>query len=129
MMNIVGVAVISSVLYGVIKKYSPEYAVLTEAGAIIIILWMAYPYLCDIIDFFSEYTGVSGIDSDYLRIVLKTLGIAVITQFSADVCRDSGETAMASKVEFAGKILIAAMSIPIAKAIIELAAGVINTKR
>ena len=128
MMNIVGIAVVSSVLFGVVKKYSPEYGVLVEAGAVVIILWLAYPYLCDIIDFFSEYTGVSGIDSDYLKIVVKTLGTAMITQFSADVCRDSGETAMASKVEFAGKILIAAMALPVAKAIIELAVSMIRVR-
>ena len=127
MISIVGIAVVSSVLFGVVKKFSPEYSILIETGAVVIILFLAYPYLCDIIDFFSEYTGVSGIDSDYLKIVIKSLGIALVIQFSADICRDSGETAMASKVEFAGKILIAAMSLPIAKALIGLAVGMIRS--
>lgn len=128
MIRIVGVSVISAVLFGIVKRYNPEYSVLIEIGAVVIIFWAAYPYICDIIDFFSEYTGVNEIDSDYLKIVIRALGTALLTQFSSDVCKDSGETALASKIEFAGKVIIAAMAVPIAKAILELAVGVINAK-
>lgn len=126
MIKIIGVSIVSAVLYIVVKKYSPEYSILIEAAAILLILWSVYPYLCDIIDFFSEYSCSVSINAEYMKIVIKALGIAVLTQFAADICKDSGENALASKVEFAGKLLVTAMSLPIAKAILELAAGIIN---
>lgn len=128
MISLIGVAVVSAVLFGLVKRYSPEYAILVETGAIVLVLWMAYPYLCDVIDFFWNNVGENGVSSDYLKIVIKSLGIAVLTQFAGDLCRDSGETALASKVEFAGKLIIAALAIPITKALLELALGMIQKK-
>lgn len=128
MISLIGTAVVATVLYGLVKHYSPEYAVLVETGAIVLLLWMAYPHLCDVIDFFWEYTGDIGITSDYLKIVIKSLGIAVLTQFAADLCRDAGESAMGSKVEFVGKLMIAALAIPLAKALLELALELIQKK-
>lgn len=126
MISIIGVSLVSAVLYILVKRYSPEYSILVEAGAVVIVLWAAYPYLCDVIDFFGEYTGNANPDSNYLKTVIKALGTAILTQFAADICTDAGETALSSKVEFAGKLIIAAMTLPIAKALLELALKLIN---
>lgn len=126
MIRIFGIALISSVLYIVVKKYSPEYSVLLESASVLIILLLVYPALCGIIDFFYEYTQADNAHADYIKIVIKALGTAILSQFSADLCRDAGESALASKIEFAGKLLITSMSLPIARALLELAARVIN---
>ncbi|MBQ8209741.1 MAG: hypothetical protein IJZ35_04070 [Clostridia bacterium] len=126
MISIIGVSVISAVLYLVVKKYSPEYAVLIEIASIVLVVWTAYPYLCDVIDFYMEFSASGSIDGDYLKLILKVSGAALITQFSADICRDSGESALASKVEFAGKTLILALSLPLTQALLEFATGLIK---
>ncbi len=123
---ITGIAVISSVLYLVVKKYSPEYSLLVEIASIILILWFAYPYICDIIDFYSDFSSLTGVADDWLKILLKSVGVALLTQFSADVCRDSGENAMAAKIEFAGKTVLIALSLPMAQALLEFAVGLIK---
>ncbi|MCD7774627.1 MAG: stage III sporulation AC/AD family protein [Clostridiales bacterium] len=125
MIKLAGAALLSAVVCLIVRRYSPEYAVVTEIGAVLLILFMAFPYLSEITEFFSGYAGSAEIGSDYLETVLRAFGAAVITQFSADICRDTGETALASKVEFAGKTIVIAMTIPMAKAIIELAYTVI----
>lgn len=126
MIQILGIALISAALYVVIKKYSPEYTVLTEVGAVLLILIFAYPYMKDIIDFYYEYAEYGNVSNSYVKVVLKTIGVAVLTQFSADICKDSGQIALAGKVEFAGKLLIAVLALPMAKTLIEIAISVIN---
>lgn len=126
MISIIGVSLVSAVLYILVKRYSPEYSILVEAGAVVVILWTVYPYLRDVIDFFGEYTGNTNLDSDYLKTLVKALGTAILTQFASDICADAGETALSSKVEFAGKLIIIAMALPIAKALLELALKLIN---
>ncbi len=126
MTKVMGIAVISAVLYLLIKKYCPEYTILIEIASIILILWTVYPYLCDVLDFYSDLSLSDSTDSDYFKIILKISGVAIITQFSADICKDSGESALASKVEFAGKTIILALSIPMVQAISEFATGLIK---
>ena len=124
MIQLVGIAIISAALFVVIKKYSPEYAVFAEVASVILVLFLVYPYTKDIIDFYYEYVDSGGVDRSYLKVVLKTIGIAVLTQFSSDVCKDAGQSALAGKIEFAGKLLIAVLALPMAKTLIEVALSV-----
>lgn len=124
MTSVVGIAIISSVIYMLIKKYSPEFAVLAEICSIIMVLFTVYPYICDVIDFFSSVN----IENEYISLVLKVTGIAVLTQFSSDICQDSGESALSSKIEFAGKTIILALSLPLVENLLEFAIGLINER-
>ena len=67
----------------------------------------------------------ANINKEFIVILLKITGIAYLSEFGANVCRDSGETAIASKVELAGKILIIGLSIPILVTLMETLLGLI----
>ena len=66
------------------------------------------------------YTG------GYLSLMLKAVGISLVTSTSADICRDSGENAIASKVDILGKCEILALSLPLITAMAELIAKVLE---
>lgn len=55
----------------------------------------------------------------YVETILKIIGIAYIAEFAAQITKDAGQGAIASKIELAGKILILAMAIPILTVLIE----------
>jgi stage III sporulation protein AD len=62
----------------------------------------------------------AGIDAKLMVPVFKVTGMAYITQFSVDACRDAGQAAIASKIEIAGKILMLAVAVPIATSLIAM---------
>lgn len=47
-----------------------------------------------------------GLNSDYIMLIFKVVGIAYIIQLAAQICTDAGESAIASKVELAGRVMI-----------------------
>ncbi len=55
----------------------------------------------------------------YVETILKIIGIAYIAEFGAQLTKDAGQGAIASKIELGGKILILTMAIPILTVIIE----------
>lgn len=61
----------------------------------------------------------------YVETILKIIGIAYIAEFGAQITKDAGQGAIASKIELGGKILILAMAIPILTVIIETIIGLI----
>ncbi len=126
MSKIIGIAVAGTVVFVLLKKYSPEYAVLSQISAIIIVVFLAYPYLCEMLDLIYEYSENTGIETDYFRIIIKCLGIAVVSQFSSDLCRDNGSSSLASQIEFAGKLMMLSVSVPVIRSIIELTVRIIN---
>ena len=73
----------------------------------------------------SNLTSKMGTGSQFLKILLKITGIAILTEFAVSICKDSGETAIASKIDLGGKIIIISISIPIITALLELVINIL----
>ena len=58
---------------------------------------------------------------EYVKVMMKSLGIALVSSSSADICRDCGENAVAAKVELVGKCAIMLVSLPLVRAVLTLA--------
>ena len=68
MIKVFSVAVIGAVSFVLLKKYSPEFTVVSEIGAVIFLIFFIYPYLCDLIDLIKIYGTDSGINNEYMNI-------------------------------------------------------------
>ena len=72
-----------------------------------------------IIDLLSNIANKSSFNSGFLGLLIKITGIAFLTEFAVSVCKDSGESAIASKIDLGGKVIIISMSIPIIAGLLE----------
>lgn len=99
------------------KKSDIATLVMLVAGATIFLLMIGE--LNEVITFINSIAKKAGINTVYIGIVLKILAIAYITSFCSEICKDSGASTIASKVEFAGKIMILALAIPILMAVLD----------
>ncbi|MCK8817501.1 stage III sporulation protein AD [Natroniella sulfidigena] len=72
-----------------------------------------------IVDVMRRLAEEANIDLVYVNTILKVIGIAYIAEFGAQICRDAGENIIASKIEFAGKIMIMVLGVPIMISILE----------
>ena len=61
----------------------------------------------------------SSINKEFLNLLIKITGIAFLTEFAVSICKDSGESAIASKIDIGGKVTIIAISIPIISSLLE----------
>lgn len=78
-----------------------------------------------VISVLEDLANRSGIPSIYLKTVLKIIGIAYIAEFGAQIVRDAGQESIASKIEFAGKVFILVMAVPIISVIVETVIGLL----
>lgn len=117
--QIVGLALVAAVLSVLLRNQRPEIALqISIVTGVIIFLIMAFR-ISAVVVLLQDLARRVNIDLVYLTTVLKIIGIAYVTTFGAEVCRDAGESAIASKVEFAGKILIMILAIPILMAVLD----------
>ena len=115
-----GIGFIATVLIVVIRSQRPELAVLLSAAAGIIIFLLVLGKISSIMDIIKELANKAGINMVYMGTILKIIGIAYIAEFGAQICRDAGEGAIASKIEFAAKILIMVLAVPIVVAVLTM---------
>lgn len=122
-MDIIQIAVIgivSSVLAITIKKETPQLGILISIVVGTIIFIAIIPKLSAVMSMITKITDNIDIDLTYISVVLKIIGIAYISQFSSQICIDAGESAIASKIELAGKVLIIVVSAPILLGLVDL---------
>ncbi len=117
--KIIGIAFIAVIIIVILKQYRPEFAIYASIIAGVLILAMASGTLSGIIDMINSISSKTNINSEFLVILIKITGIAILTEFAVSICKDSGESAIASKVDIGGKIIIISMSIPIINALID----------
>lgn len=113
MAQVVAVGAVGAILSVMLKKYSPEISIMTALATGIIILFMVIAEITPVIDVLKRMASITGIDNEYIEIVLKVIGISYISEFGVQLCNDAGVSLVGSKIELAGKVLIMAISAPI----------------
>jgi stage III sporulation protein AD len=123
---IVGAGLIAAVISLILKQYKPEFGMYISLIAGIIILLAIVREITPVLDTIKELTGAADLDAPYGAALLKALAICYITQLAGDTCRDSGETAIAAKIEMGGRMAIVLVSLPLFKGVVDIVTGLIN---
>lgn len=118
--QIVAIGLIAAILAMMLKKQSPESSMYISIAAGVIIFMMVAPRLGIVLDLLRDIGTKVDVDMTYIGIVLRIIGIAYISEFGVQICKDAGESAIASKIEFGGKVLIMVVSAPVLMALMDL---------
>lgn len=122
-MDIIRIAAIGLagvVISSIVKGYKPEFATYVVITTVLVIFIMVIYKLTPVFEFLSEIYNQLSYGRNFFPIIIKVLAVAYIADFTAQICRDSGETAIASKVELGGKVMIFYLAIPVMMAVMDL---------
>jgi stage III sporulation protein AD len=119
-MKIVGIGLVATILAVILREQKPEIAIQVSIVAGLIIFVFVITKLNSVIEVLKYFASKTNIDLLYFTTILKVIAIAYITEFGAQVCKDAGESSIASKIEFGGKVLIMIMAIPILAALMDI---------
>ena len=84
-----------------------------------IIFLKVLPQLAEVIQIFTQLAEYASLNQSYLYTVFKVLGVAYVSEFAAQMCRDAGQTALAAKVEMAAKVGVMVLAVPIMMSVLE----------
>lgn len=118
LLKVVGVGICSVIVNLILKQYKPEFALVSNVCGGLIIFAIVANGSSELLDNFYELQGVSGLDIDIVKPIMKVLGIGYITEFTSNIAEDCGNKSIASKITLGGKIAICALAFPILKQLI-----------
>lgn len=118
--QVTGLCVVGALLALVLKKGSPELALLLALAAVAAVLLFLAEALGELLDFLREIGAASGLSEDLFIPLYKTAGIALVVKAGGSLCRDAGESALASAVETAGTVCALLVSLPLLRAVLAL---------
>lgn len=117
--KIIGIGLIALIIIVILKQYKPEFAMYVSLAAGVLIFLLIATKISGIIDVLKSIASKASINSEFIMLLIKITGIAILTEFAVSICKDSGETSIANKVDLGGKVIIMSMSIPIMSSLLE----------
>lgn len=126
----VGIAVIALIALAVLKNLSDGLSSLVRVGAVLLLFGIVIFELADTVgalkDIFSSVGTHEPAVAEMIGVMLKALGIALISRLCADVCRECGENGIAQGVETVAGVLILSLSLPIITEILKFAVKILE---
>lgn len=125
-LRLCGFGLIAVILCVIVRQLKPESAIFVSVAAGLMILAAAVKTLSPSVRAISELANSAGINGEFAEVLLKALAISYVTALSADCARDAGEAALGAKLELAGRVSIAALSLPVFTSLAGLITAMIN---
>lgn len=123
--KILAIAILTCIASLIVKQVKQEFAsIVAIAGGIVILLFLIN-YVEGIIGVFGSLVEQTNLSPSLFATILKIIGIGYLTEFTSNICLDTGNSSLASKVGLAGKIIILFLAIPIITNLIEVIIGIL----
>ncbi len=125
-MNIVTicvVAIVSAVLSITVRRYNHELSLLISIGASVVVLLCVIEYVFTSLESVSTILNSANIDSQYIVILLKVMGICFVTEFTCDCTKEAGFDSLASNIALAGKVLVLVTALPMFNSVLNIVAS------
>lgn len=113
-------AFVTLILALTIEKQGKDISILLTAAVCCMIGVVAVTYFRQVIVFLRQLQTLGNLNSTIISSLLRILGIGLITELSAMVCTDAGNSALSKALEFLGAAVSLALSVPIFTELIEL---------
>lgn len=123
--KIVGISIFAVIMIIILKNYRPEMALVLSIITGIGIILYAISKMSSVINVLNDLVSKSGVNTDFLLIIIKVIGIAYIVEFGKNVCIDAGQSSIATKLEMAGKVVIVVLTIPLISSLVNVLVGLV----
>ncbi len=126
MIKLAGIIIISLILIVFVRETKKEFSILLTLAAAVGIFLIIADEFSDVTATLKSLTTQSGELNSYISLMVKILGISLLGQFVIDLCKDSGEGALATQTEIATKIIILSMTLPLFETVIKIVTGLLK---
>lgn len=119
LLRITALSVLSAVLGLLLKKDVPALQLGLTVGVMAALGLAALEAAGEVRGLLALFTEKTDIDESYLTLTMKCVALAVIVRLGGDLCRDAGQSALASLIELTGTLSAAVLALPLLRALLE----------
>lgn len=120
-LGICGAVLICLIFIVSFGKGNSKVGLMVAVGLCLMLFISSIENIIPIVDYIKELTNGKEYSLSYIGVLIKCMGVGLVCSFTSELCRNSGEDAIASGVEFFGKTEIVILCLPVIKALLEIA--------
>lgn len=103
-----------------LSGHRKDMAALLTLAVCVMVALVAVQYIRPVLEFVEELEEIGGLDSDMIRILLKIVGIGILSEIAVPVCADAGNASVGKAVQFLAVMVILSLSIPLFRSLIQV---------
>jgi stage III sporulation protein AD len=123
--QIVIIGALGAILAILMKGYNPALAVLVSLATGVLLFLMVVPMLMNAMGFVRHLGEMADGLGAYTTLVIRVIGVAYIAEFGASVCNDANESAIAAKIDLAGRVIMLVLAMPVIIDIVQIVTGLL----
>lgn len=108
------------ILWISLNKSNKDVSVLLTMAVCAMALIGASAFLQPVIAFFKKLQTIGNLDNDLVSVVLRIVGIGVVTEIAVLICKDAGNESMGKTLQIVSTVTVLWMSIPVFESLISL---------
>ena len=124
--KIAAAGILTAMIYALIRQVKPEFAPVVILGGLAVILVAVAGRFFEASETVDRMMRLAGLEKENVSILMRALGICVVTQFAADICYDNSSSALAAAVELAGRVGAITLALPMLQAVAKTALGLME---
>lgn len=124
--KIAAAGILTAMIYALVRQIKPEFAPVVILGGSAVILVTVAGRFFEASETVDQMMRLAGLEKENVSILMRALGICVITQFAADICYDNSSSALAAAVELAGRVGAITLALPMLQAVAKTALGLME---
>ena len=103
-----------------LSKSNKDISVLMTMAVCAMAIIASVSFLRPIIDFIKRLQSIGKLDRDLLSVVLKVVGIGIVTEIAVMICKDAGNESMGKTLQFVSAAVVLWMAIPVFERLLSL---------
>ncbi len=124
-LQIVAVGILSAVLALTVKRQSPDMALMISIAASVLMFLMILPMLAETVGILQRIGGMLDGGMPYIAVAVKVIGVAYMAELGSSVCTDAGESAVAARIDMAGRVMLLVLAAPVLMDLVNIILGLV----
>ncbi len=122
----VAIVLIGVILWLFLSGHGKEYALLLSLGVCCLVSVVAIRFLQPVMELVVQLQDIGNLDSEWVSVLLKTVGIGLITELAALLCTDAGNASMGKTVQILGSATVLWLSVPLMNSLLALISQILG---
>ena len=119
-LRLAAIGIVGAILAVTVQQQKKELALVLTVAAGALLLWEASQYLQKILEGLKQMAAEAGLAGDHIKLLLKLMAISYVVEFGSEVCKDAEQQSLAAKIQLGGKLMMAALALPIFQSLMEV---------
>ena len=125
-LRLIGFCLLAGAMMMILRQMQPQAAALLSIAFGVLVVMMVLPGVQTYIETIRAFLAQLNLDAQYLKVLLKSMGIVLVTQMAVQFCQDMDAPSIARRAEFLGRVALLGVALPVFMTLTQMAVDVLR---